>query len=231
MPDRFYGQQGEDSIAWSLFFDSGPGVFCEVGAMDGWYLSNTLAFEQAGWQGVCVEPHPFYFQLLRARRKAVCVQALLGPRPCKAVDFYITDIGALSSLSKMPAPALESYVHERLKVKMPMVTLDLVLGRTEFTQLDFLSVDAEGHDLGVLQGLDWKRWRPRLVLAEESGPMVRAALEAFMGAQGYMLGKVHSNNLFFCARSEDAIRLRDLPPSEYRPLPHPLELRLEDLKC
>lgn len=33
-------------------------------------------------------------------------------------------------------------------------------------QIDLLSVDVEGHDMNVLQGLDFERYRPRVILVE-----------------------------------------------------------------
>lgn len=45
------------------------GVFFEMGALDGWWLSNTYFFEQClGWEGVLVEAHPDHFTKLRRHR-------------------------------------------------------------------------------------------------------------------------------------------------------------------
>ena len=37
------------------------GRFLDVGAYDGWNLSNTRQLMELGWSGVCIEPSPFVF--------------------------------------------------------------------------------------------------------------------------------------------------------------------------
>ncbi|MFT5138435.1 MAG: hypothetical protein ACI9H8_001006 [Lysobacterales bacterium] len=58
-------------------------------------------------------------------------------------------------------------------------------------QIDFLSVDAEGHDLEVLKSLDFDRYKPRLVAVESHEPLFSGVCESpiyqFLLAQGYCL--------------------------------------------
>src|SRR5262249_18950160 len=57
---------------------------------------------------------------------------------------------------------------------------------------DFLSVDVEGHELEVLGGFDFARWRPRLILLEDHvGDLER---HRFLKAPGYRLIRRYENN-------------------------------------
>jgi len=49
--------------------------------------------------------------------------------------------------------------------------------------IDFLAVDVEGHELEVLRGFDFMRWRPRLVLMEDL--VLDTRLHRFMQSRHY----------------------------------------------
>lgn len=59
MVDYSQSQSGEDKIRYERFFSTSPGVFLEIGALDGVMYSNTSSFEHAlGWRGILVEAQP-----------------------------------------------------------------------------------------------------------------------------------------------------------------------------
>mgnify|MGYP000155006181 FL=1 len=77
------------------------------------------------------------------------------------VDFYYDK----------PLSLYNSLIYNRnLKNKKSVVsnTLTSILDNTKFrnVQIDFLSVDAEGKDLEVLQSLDFKRYSPKFICIE-----------------------------------------------------------------
>jgi hypothetical protein len=87
--------------------------------------------------------------------------------------------------------------------------------------IDFLSVDVEGHELQVLSGGDWRRWRPRIVMVEATEPATVATAsdtprflvpshepwEHILLEAGYLFAAFDGINRFY-VRSEDA----DLAP-------------------
>lgn len=54
---RYYSQSGEDCFIWNLLDYPDKGVFIDVGAFDGKYLSNSYSFAENGWGGICVSLH------------------------------------------------------------------------------------------------------------------------------------------------------------------------------
>src|SRR5262245_18490625 len=58
LPIEFRSEWGEDCLLYDLFRDQPGGVYIEVGAMDGRWLSVTWAFDAIGWSGLLVEPMP-----------------------------------------------------------------------------------------------------------------------------------------------------------------------------
>src|SRR4051812_34384611 len=75
-----YSQEGQDRYLDSkIFRKKRDGFFIEIGAYDGIRFSNTYLFEkERGWKGICIEPIPERFDLLRKNRNAVCIQACVS---------------------------------------------------------------------------------------------------------------------------------------------------------
>ena len=149
----------------AAFFGNIKGYYVEVGANDPRERSQTWHLEQQGWTGVLIEPQPDLAATLRAERKGK-VFAVACSSPAKAgqeLPLYVA--GPLSSLdrrSMAPGATPEKVI------RVPVRTLDSILEEAGSpAAFDFLSIDVEGHEIEVLQGLDLARWRPRLIQIED----------------------------------------------------------------
>jgi hypothetical protein len=81
-------------------------------------------------------------------------------------------------------------------------TLDDVLSEGQATApIDLMSVDVEGHELEVLSGFDFERWKPRLVLLEDH--VSNLDKHRFMTRAGYTLMRRTGLNGWYVPR-EDA---------------------------
>jgi hypothetical protein len=60
----------------NFFSNKNDGVFVEFGAHNG--LGCTKYFEDLGWQGICIEPHPILFEELKKNRKAICLNCAIS---------------------------------------------------------------------------------------------------------------------------------------------------------
>ena len=80
-------------------------------------------------------------------------------------------------------------------------TLDDVLaeGRAA-TPIDLVSVDVEGHELDVLRGFDFSRWKPRLVLLEDH--VSNLEKHRFMAKAGYSLMRRTGLNGWYVPRAD-----------------------------
>jgi FkbM family methyltransferase len=159
-----------------------PGFFVEVGANDPHKGSQTWHLERRGWRGVLVEPLPDHAKRLRqARTATVFAVACSSPENAgRVLPFYAAD--ALSGLDRerMAPWAAPHMIH------VPVRTLDQLLEEAGAPQpLDFLSVDVEGHEVEVLRGFDFARWKPRFILLEDH--VANLNRHRFMTAHGYRL--------------------------------------------
>ena len=166
-----------------IFFNGAPGFFVEVGANHPQDESKSWHLEQCGWSGILVEPQPELAEKLRQARGAkVFAVACSSPENAGALlPFYVA--GALSSLDR---DAMAPGSQAQAIIEVPARTLDEVLVEAGAPQpLDFLSIDVEGHEIEVLRGFNFARWRPRLILLEDHVGNLRK--HRFLTSAGYRL--------------------------------------------
>jgi len=179
------------------FFGLKRGIFVEVGANDPVAGSQTWLLEQNGWRGVLVEPQSRHYERLCAQRKnsQVFRVACSAPGQEGEMDLLLASEDGSSTLRKQRDTHGTQFVGtERVKI----TTLDNVLRSAGIEQIDFLSLDVEGHEVQVLRGLDFATFRPALILIEDG---VRdLSRHRFLRARGYKLVKRTSLNNWYVPR-------------------------------
>jgi FkbM family methyltransferase len=171
----------ENELKEEFFKGHTTGYFVEVGANDPQLLSQTYHLEKLGWTGILVEPQPELATRLADRRNAkVYAVACSSPANAgKTLTLHLAGIHssfdpALYLATERPVGAME----------VPVRTLnDLLEEAGAPTPLDFLSMDIEGHEIEALEGFDFARWAPRLLLIEDLAMDLR--LHRYLTARGY----------------------------------------------
>jgi FkbM family methyltransferase len=177
---RFYGLDNLDQRLLPHLPD-GPGTFVELGAFDGINQNNTYWLEQnRGWRGILIEPIPEVFRRCVANRplatvvNCACVAPDYGERD---IEMVYSGLMSIVRGARLSDEADEAWVArgeqlqqlQRYSVRVPVRTLTSVLAEYSRRPIDLLSLDVEGYELQVVQGLDLDRFRPRNILIEESG--------------------------------------------------------------
>jgi FkbM family methyltransferase len=202
---RSYAQEGEDLVLRRFFEERGTGFFVDVGAHHPRRFSNTYLFYRAGWRGINVEPNPDLTPLF-ARERPRDVTLELGVSDVAGVlTYYRFNDGALNTFDPELARKRDGLRGYRIvgTTEVRVARLDEILTRylPAGTAIDFLSVDVEGYDVQVLRSNDWRRFRPRLVLAEaldnSLGDATSSPIQALMERQGYELFGKTVHTLFF----------------------------------
>jgi FkbM family methyltransferase len=160
-----FNHEHEQQLVRDFFGAAAPGFFVDVGANHLHVGSQSLHLERRGWRGVLIEPLPNLAAQLRRTRQAQ-VFAVACSSPGKAgcrLPYHVA--GAMSALDcDRMAPGSRP---ERV-IDVEVRTLDDVLADAGApAPIDFLSIDVEGHEVEVLRGFDFARWRPRLILIED----------------------------------------------------------------
>jgi FkbM family methyltransferase len=136
----------------------------------------SLAFYEAGWRGIHVEPTPHYAAKLReARPDETVIEAAvtdeLGP-----IDFYEIPETGLSTGKAEIADHHREQGYSKRKIFAPCIRLDklLVLERGD---VHWLKIDVEGMEPDVLRSWGKSRKRPWILVIESTLPGTQEASE------------------------------------------------------
>jgi FkbM family methyltransferase len=155
-----HGQGLEDMFLVNLFRGHATGFFVDVGANDGVFISNTFALYRAGWRGMCLEPNPVAFARLKANRpEDTCLAIAAGSTRGKARLAWRSGITEGSRLGKE-----EGSTDAAIVDVVPLAELLETHGAP--AEFELLCLDVEGFEMEVLNGLDFGRFRPRVVVIE-----------------------------------------------------------------
>ena len=176
---RSFRSYGLDRLDRRLdkYLNQDRGFFVELGANNGISQSNTAYLERyRQWSGILIEPIPRLFRECRRNRpKAVhfncaCVdpdtatQEIVGMMDCNLMSVVS---GALGEKEATWIASGEQVQNIRAQpVRVPCRTLSSILEECGNPAVDLLSLDVEGYETSVLQGLDLSRHRPRYILVE-----------------------------------------------------------------
>ncbi len=200
----------EIHLILDFFKEKAGGVFVDVGANHPVTLNQTWALEQKGWSGVLVEPNPEIFKLLCEQRpRSRAVLAAAGAESGE-VDLFL----GVTHLHSTLAPILGDPLSGQ-KVRVPLRTLDSILAEAGVTTIDFLSIDVEGHELKVLQGLNLEKYAPRLILG--GGTSHDHSQYHHLRRHGYRLARrTNWNNWYVPAGSPVTVRTLNTPGEMFR---------------
>jgi FkbM family methyltransferase len=208
---KSYSQEGEDMILRRIFENQKSGFYVDVGAHHPKRFSNTYYFYKQGWRGINIDALPGSMRRFQnIRHRDINLEKAVSDRK-ETLTFYVFSEPALSGFSSTLASkrAAEGTYQIIGQYQMNTETLKNILDThlSKGQNIDFLSVDVEGHDLRVLKSNDWMKYRPRAVLVESLETSFDGILGSetytFMKSQGYSLfGKSLSTLIFMV---EDAL--------------------------
>ena len=167
-----YAQNAEDVVLARAFKGQDSGFYIDVGAADPTIDSVTRHFYDKGWRGINIDPLPLWHRLLEeARPEDVNLGVGISSEPGEMPLFVGADHPGGATLS---AGQRQAYAASGVALETVTVTLTTLAAVCEKwvgeLQVDFLKIDVEGHELAVIKGADWNRWRPRIVVVEATEP-------------------------------------------------------------
>ena len=142
---------------WALWetnkVESHNKFFVEFGATDGLTSSNTYLLEKYyGWKGILAEPNPTWHADLNDNRSCNITHDCIFDVTGGQVEFLMTEAADLATIKGFGAD--DQFKEERKKsevIKVNTITLLDLLNRYDAPNvIDYMSVDTEGSEYGIL---------------------------------------------------------------------------------
>ena len=162
-----YAQHGEDVMLMRALKHVEHGFYIDVGANHPSEDSVTKAFYDRGWRGLNIEPLPEHIAQLRAARlRDINLQVAAGASEGE-ITLYNTPVRGLATAS---AEVAQRHASQGLATSASVVSMrplaDICAQYVAGQDIHFLKIDVGGFETDVLQGMDFQRFRPWIVLVE-----------------------------------------------------------------
>lgn len=189
-----FSQFGQDAYMYINHFNrlNRRGVYLDVASNHPIRLSNSYFYDRClGWKGICVEGNPMYYEATFRERSCQLVPTCAGKTDGQEVEFALRgELGGVMGDSYKFGGNSSS----RTLMKERCVSVQTLLNRNAIRRVDFLSLDVEGHEYEVLQGIDWNSVQIDVISVEvtKSFDEVKSFLER-VGYRRLLVGK-HGDN-------------------------------------
>ena len=202
-----YSQGGEDLILKHIFGkNKRQGLYIDIGCNSPIQKSNTFKLYLKGWSGICVDGNENLIrQFRKIRKRDICLQEIVSDQE-RDLIFYQDDLNhELSSVDPEIGKDLRKGSTGLKEISIRSTTLAKILEKHAGSRkIDLLCVDAENHDLEVLKGNDFKRFRPEIICVEGHVSIdlpSASELHTFLTAAGYGLLALASPNVYYRCQS------------------------------
>lgn len=199
---KSYSQGKEDVIIAKILKFKSEGFYIDVGANDPVKLNNTYLFYKNGWTGISVEPIPSLAEKLRTlRNRDIVIE--------KAMSNYIGKAEFNVGISKydVNSSLIDHNLANQKKITVEVTKLENILNDLKIKNIDILCVDTEGTEIDVLDGLNFDKYQPRIILAEYNTiSIANNKLIPYLVSKGYQPVYLNEWNIIFsCNFGQDAI--------------------------
>lgn len=163
-----YSQFGEDRAIEAFFGAQEKGIYVDIGCNHPISYSNTWKLYLRGWHGVCVDPNPDLIKKYKkVRPKDIAIQKVISSNNGK-VDFYFSKVSHLiSGIGEKASGNWKRTTDNCDVVSCESVTLSSILLEYNIPpEFELLLIDVEGHELEVLNSMDFSIYKPALIVIE-----------------------------------------------------------------
>jgi FkbM family methyltransferase len=163
----FYSYGGIDSVVNNIFRNQKNGFYVDVGAQHPIKNNNTYLLHKKGWEGVNIDLDQKNINLFNVSRKNdynIC--AAISSLEKDANLYYYHEGSPINTLSREIADRQKAIIKETRAIRTKTLTSILDNSKFKNKEIDFLSIDVEGVELEVLQGLNLNIYKPKIIVVE-----------------------------------------------------------------
>lgn len=197
---KSYSQEGEDMVLRELFRDIDKGFYVDIGAHHPKRYSNTYYFYNKGWNGINIDAMPGSMKLFNFfRPRDINIEAAVSDQEGKG-KYYIYNEGAINGFAHDNINYGDYHVKKIDDISF--IKLAKIFEDNDIlqNQISFMSIDVEGLELSVLQSNDWDKYRPNIILVENSIDILdidNNDVHLFLKSNNYSIVAKTTRNYFY----------------------------------
>ncbi len=201
---------GLDLIISNILKKQKKGIYIDVGCHHPLINNNTYLLHKKGWKGINVDLDFSSIEMFKYFRPSDDNRNIaLSNKKGSAKLYFFHNRAAKNTISKKTGKGA------KLITNINTDTLDNLIksSKLKINQIDLLSVDVEGNELNVLKGLNFKKYKPKVIILEFIDPknkefyqqkisnILNSKLYKFMKNKGYKLVNWVYDDLVFVPKN------------------------------
>tara|TARA_B100000686_G_scaffold255286_1_gene266700 strand:- start:830 stop:1606 length:777 start_codon:yes stop_codon:yes gene_type:complete len=215
-PKLSYSGGGVDLLANYFFRNQKKGIYLDVGCYHPINGSNTYLLHKRGWSGINIDLDDGSIDLFNHFRKDDYNKRIAVSDYKGKINLYsYHNRSAVQTVSHENAKKMDQ--HGLRKIEIECDTLNSIIQESKFKnkEIDFLSIDIEGHELEALKTFDFNKYDPKLVIIEYNDPelvsiefhyqkidnIMKSEIYKFMYEKNYKFVNWHHCDLVFISET------------------------------
>lgn len=209
---KYYSQIGQDQYyIENISKGKKNGIFLDIGANNGIFESNTAALEfDYGWTGICIEANSnLIVQLRNNRPKSIVIETAVW-KENTTLEFETTEsnhkgieghlLSRISNLERNQKYFQKHFQESRKTFLVPARTItNIISSMANFPKtIDYCSIDTEGSEIEVLQGIDFNMIDIRFMTIEHGNRKGYIEIfENFLKPYGFSIHRINQWDVEF----------------------------------
>ena len=200
-------QFGEEKFILSFFDKKYRGKFLDIGCFHPTRHNNTYTMYKKGWNGINIDLNPLSIELFNfARTKDININAAISDNEENKRLYFVDELNTQNTLEANHLSFLKN--HHNLKEEeisqqeIKTKKLSKILDTYNFNDIDFMNIDVEGHELKILNSIDFIKYRIKFICIEmidhnDQAKLINEKLNAILEKNNYVLEKKLDFNFIF----------------------------------
>ena len=200
-------QFGEEKFILSFFEKKYKGKFVDIGCFHPTRHNNTYAMYKKGWNGINIDLNPLTIELFNFfRDKDININAAISDIEKIKSAYFIDELNTQNTLETNHLSFLKNHhgvKDEEISIKeIKTKRLDLILDKYNFDNIDFMNIDVEGHELNILNSIDFLKYKIKFICIEminhnDKAILVNKKLLSILSKNNYSLETKMDFNYIF----------------------------------
>ena len=160
-----------------------------------------------GWNGINIDQNPLTIELFNfCRSQDTNINAAISDIEETKVLYFIDELNTQNTLEVNHLSFLKN--HHNLKKEeisqqeIKTQRLDKILDNYNFNDIDFMNIDVEGHELNILNSIDFLKYRIKFICIEmidhnDQAKLINKKLNEILIKNNYVLEKKIDFNFIF----------------------------------
>ena len=158
---HYFSFSGVDILIENIFRNQKNGFYIDVGCQHPIKNNNTYLLHKRGWSGINIDLDKDNIGLFNGSRISDDNINIAASNRINEVDlFFFHKKSPINTIDKRTSQFQKAKISSIKKIKTN--TLNNIIKSSKYSnkKIDLLSIDVEGHELPVLEGLDFNKYRP-----------------------------------------------------------------------